>query len=205
MIPPGHLSVHRAYTQFKESLGDDAFGRLINLLRTGTLKAYTVDANSDVRKCDPVFWMNVSDAMRQEIFESVVLETLDHAFARKEIVVREDEFENTTGLSSRVSEAPTPETNRGRRPKYEWEAIWCGIVKVVHEYGENQTQSDLIQHVQDWFEKSFPGKDVPSESILQPKIAKMLQILKGTAPSVVFSDFAKQKPKARKKQKKPAK
>lgn len=181
MIPPGYASVRKVYSQLKESLGSEAYGKLEFLLSTGKLVAYSMD-DSEVSysKLTPGFWKGMTRTTRLEIFQMGIEEAQAKGLSLNEIFVREVDLAKilgpktqapTAGLDDKKSVTPT---RAGGRPvDYDWDAIWAGIVWLVNTKGLPKRQEVMIERVQRWYEKTIKKDNAPSRTALQPRIKKL--------------------------------
>lgn len=174
MIPPGFVSLHKAYLKFAEVYAADAAGRLTFFLRTSELPVSNFYRDGTENKIAGVFWQNIADKLRLSIFNP---EEDEAGIASTEYVVREADLnailspKDNSARPEPIETSPSPKV--GRLPKYDWDAIWAGIVWIVVHEGMPQSQDMLIERVQLWYGEAIEKDVVPSRSVLQPKIAEL--------------------------------
>ena len=191
MIPPGFMSIRKAYAKFYERHGSEATGRLGFLLCKGELPAFCFDAQMAEQSIPADWWKDKPNSVRIDILING---------AQQEIVVRETELNALlSSADSAPQVAPRREHSsaRGRPTEYDREAIWAGLVWIVHNEGLPTTQSEKIERIQIWYSRWFGVE--PSRPILQPIINRLDAILSGSDPAVVFgSRLKRSQPRSKK-------
>jgi hypothetical protein len=77
----------------------------------------------------------------------------------------------TTDASAAVQRR---ETSRGAPPKYDWEACWCEAIAMrIYDPGPPGTQAEWMRVIQDWFSERYGPDNVPSESSIKLRLAKI--------------------------------
>ncbi|MFZ4410510.1 MAG: hypothetical protein ACOYOH_24395 [Paracraurococcus sp.] len=102
---------------------------------------------------------------------------------RQALVVRRGEmerFQEAQGFGPAVAATdpaaggPRRETSRGAPPKYDWEACWCETIAMrIYDPGPPETQAEWMRIIQDWFSERYGPDNVPSESSIKLRLAKI--------------------------------
>jgi hypothetical protein len=194
MIPPNFVSLRKVYSIFAERYDSEAAGRLTYLLCGGNLQTFKFDGREGKQAISAEWWQNESDDTRQDIFTYGAL---------PEIVVLEADLAAILPPEDNPDYADLgqagPATRRGRPPAYDWEAIWAGLLLIVHDEGLPKTKEETMDKVAQWYEKSFGKDTAPDRSTLQPRITKLFALLAGRDPSAIFPSARKTKRRIRKK------
>jgi hypothetical protein len=107
---------------------------------------------------------------------------------REALVVRRAEmerFEHEQGIGTlladagsdallrdaRVRDGHVRQGSRGAPPKYDWEAFWREVVRIIWEDGPPRTQAELVQRMLDWFAAQLGPDDVPCESSVKRRLS----------------------------------
>jgi hypothetical protein len=193
MIPPGFISIRKAYAKFHERHGSEAAARLGFLLCKGELPAFCFDAQTAEQSIPADVWKNKPDSVRIDILING---------AQQEIVVRETDL---NALLTSADNAPQVAQQREHssakgRPAYDREIIWAGLAWVHHNEGLPHTLNDKVARIQQWYSQWFDTE--PSRTILQPIIKRFEAILAGADPPVVFEPRLKRNQPRSKKTKK---
>jgi hypothetical protein len=70
-----------------------------------------------------------------------------------------------------------PPTSKGGRPAtWDWEAFWCELTGIVHEYGLPEVQARLVERMQQWFIDKYD--EHPHESDIKKRVIKLYRRLK---------------------------
>ena len=196
MIPPNFVSLRKIYSIFAERYDSEAAGRLTYLLCAGKLQTFKFDGREGKQAMTAEWWQNQSDDTRQ------VRDIFTHG-ALEEIVVLEADLAAILPPEDNPDYADLgqagPATRRGRPPEYDWEAIWAGLLLIVHDEGLPKTKEETMDKVAQWYEKSFGKDTAPDRSTLQPRITKLFALLAGGDPSAIFPSARKTKRRVRKK------
>lgn len=183
MIPPGFISIQKAYAKLYERHDSEAAGQLGFLLCKGELPAFCFDAQTAEQSIPASWWKDKPDSVRIAIIING---------AQQDIVVRETDLNALLSPGDNAPQvAPQREHSsaRGRPTEYDREAIWAGIAWIIHHEGLPTTQSEKIERIQIWYSQSFGVE--PSRPILQPIINRLDAILAGRDPKLVFGSRLK--------------
>jgi hypothetical protein len=202
MIPPEFISIRTAYSKLFQRFASEAYGRLAFFLCTGKLKAFWFDQQGGEHCLSADVWKGMVDSSRLGIFNTGDANIgANHSLTT--IVVRKDDLATILPPEDNVAYVDSTEVGprrKGGRPlKYDWDAIWAGIVWIQHEENLPRSQDGLIERVQRWYEVSFGKATAPGRTTLQPKIAKLLALMDGAEPSIVFPSRSAAKKRAVKK------
>jgi hypothetical protein len=105
MIPPGFISIQRAYEKLYERYGSEAAARLGFLLCKGELSAFYFDAHTAEQTISADCWKNKPEGVRIDILING---------AQQEIVVRETDLK---ALLSSAKDATTQAAPQGNIPQ----------------------------------------------------------------------------------------
>lgn len=187
MIPPGFISLATAYARMAASDERDASGRLRYFLRTGGLQASSVNRDGTLNPLHEEFWGELSKAQVDEIFE---ISQMTGTNAPSTFVVSESDVTALQAPTGAVDGIPLGtmgnEVKSGRPLKFDWEAIWAGIALTLLDYGRPSSQDEMIKKVSEWYEADFGPDTAPSRSSLQLRVGRLLALLEGKPPSIVF-------------------
>jgi len=79
------------------------------------------------------------------------------------------------GSISQVQSDLTLTTPVGRPKKFDWDAIWAEICRIVHFDGVPETQAELVSRVQSWCQSELGA--APETSTLKPKVRSLFKKL----------------------------
>jgi hypothetical protein len=182
MIPPGYVSIRSAYTKVSQLNDLDAVGRLTFYLSTGQLQAFDFGNRGEKQLIRAEFWQNIPEGIRRDVFQKGTGSMTHHQMPFREIVVLEDDLVKVLppedNAISVESMEPSSIGKAGRHPKYDWDQIWAGIVRIVHDNGLPKSQEEMIYKVQLWYDKFVATDGAPSRSALQPRIKKLFAIMR---------------------------
>ncbi len=98
-----------------------------------------------------------------------------HLVQREDLVICRAEierFEQAQGLSL---EADAP-IRRGAPSRFDWDAFWVEVCRVIHADGLPDTQNELVGRLAEWFE--INRKSVPDESTIKKKLKPLWRELR---------------------------
>ena len=85
---------------------------------------------------------------------------------------------------------------RGAPPRYDWEGALCEVVVVVNDEGVPETQSEMIERMQDWFAQRLGPDNVPCDSSIKRRVSRFWNRIKPDVakPSALRSIHAPSSP-----------
>jgi len=186
MIPPGYVSLRNVYIKFFQIYDMEAMGRLTFYLSTGELQAFDFGSRGQGESIGAKFWQGMSDDIRRAIFEKGIGAITYPRMPFKEIVVLEDDLAKILPTDDNAisvdSMEPSSTNKAGRHPKYDWDYVWAGIVRLVHEEGLPKSQDEMIERVQLWYSSTQEKAEAPSRSALQPLIKRLFAVMRRSEP-----------------------
>jgi hypothetical protein len=109
----------------------------------------------------------------------------EHLVTRDDLVIGLTEmqrFEATLALPTVVTSAdPAPLTRRGAPSRYDWDAFWIEVCRIIYEDGVPHTQGELVAHLLKWFANHHRVQ--PDESTIKKKIKPLWHTIQQDAPT----------------------
>ena len=112
------------------------------------------------RETETAEWLTITDPR-----SGVVLQSADLLLTREAMEAFEDEHE----LLRRI------ETRGGSAPRWDWEGMFCYLVRRVHDEGMPSTQVELAKECEDWFASNSANAAAPDLRTIQRKLAPLFQ------------------------------
>lgn len=176
----------KARSNARGQLLAEAWDQLRNPLYTGKLPGY-VYIPKDGRTIEPPTHIWGAPWQNSSHISGVVRFPLDGEVIAGRGRLRQAELEAVLdGKPARpvVEQEPPSLEARGKAkvggapPRFDWNAIWVEICRIIHEEGVPKTQAELIRRIQDWHEHDAKLGPAPEPTTLKPLISRLWSALK---------------------------
>ena len=64
----------------------------------------------------------------------------------------------------------------GRPPKWDWDAFWVEICRIVYLDGVPSTQAEMVRKIQEWFVQQVDA--VPADSEIKKRVSKLFRVIR---------------------------
>ena len=71
-----------------------------------------------------------------------------------------------------------PAVHIGSTAKYDWDGMYLGLIRRVHDQGVPQTQAEWVGEVQEWFVARSKSGEVPDESTIRRRLNPIWKALR---------------------------
>lgn len=166
----GHLRVAAAFHTITTDRGDAAGilvvppEDLVRMFRRDGSGPRTTTVRRVARPGRDQEWMRITEPN-----EGVQLEAPDLIVTHEEM----DQFEETHELTPKPRHYPP-----GATARWDWEGFYTALIRRIHDHGLPDQQKDLVNEMQEWFERRSETGEAPDISTIRKKIAAVWRELR---------------------------